>query len=133
MCLYQLCAGRFLPHPDHNVVNAALETLQVLLRCAPPQLAEALSSPGGVEDDSPPLGTAARLYTGLEFLSNGLNYRRNSQLCAHEFTQLEYRTVTTCVADAYPRIPDTIFFHPGSASNNLSILTQKFVSKMSEI
>jgi hypothetical protein len=67
--LYQLCAGRYLPHPDHNVVNAALETLQVLLRCAPPQLAEALSSPGGVEDDSLP-GTAARLHTGQEFLSN---------------------------------------------------------------
>ncbi len=27
------------------------------------------------------------------------------------------------------RIPDPYFFHPGSASNNLSILTQKLVSK----
>jgi|688.fasta_scaffold1498305_1 hypothetical protein len=32
-------------------------------------------------------------------------------------------------------IPDLKFFHPGSASasNNLSILTQKMVSKLSEI
>ncbi len=31
------------------------------------------------------------------------------------------------------RIPDPNFFHPGSASKNLSILTQKIVSKLSEI
>ncbi len=30
-------------------------------------------------------------------------------------------------------IPDTNFFHPGSASKNLSILTQNIVSKLSEI
>ncbi len=30
-------------------------------------------------------------------------------------------------------IPDPNFFHPGSASKNLSILTQKIVSKLSEI
>ena len=111
--LYQLCAGRYLPHPDHNVVNAALETLQVLLRCAPPQLAEALSSPGGVEDDSP-------LHTGQEFRPNRLNYQQNSQLCAHKLTQLDYRTVTICVADPgclsrilIFSIPDTNFFQPG--------------------
>ncbi len=31
------------------------------------------------------------------------------------------------------QIPDPNFFHPGSASKNLSILTQKIVSKLSEI
>ncbi len=31
------------------------------------------------------------------------------------------------------RIPDQNFFHPGSASKNLSILTPKIVSKLSEI
>jgi hypothetical protein len=30
-------------------------------------------------------------------------------------------------------IPDPNFFHPGSASKNLSILTQRIVSKLSEI
>ncbi len=30
-------------------------------------------------------------------------------------------------------IPDLNFFHPGSASKNLSILTQKIYSKLSEI
>ncbi len=44
------------------------------------------------------------------------------------------------IRDVYPRsqirffpIPDPNFFHPGSASKNLSILTQKIVSKLSEI
>jgi hypothetical protein len=46
--LYRLCAGRYIAHPDHNVINAALETLQSLLRHAPPLVADALSSPGGV-------------------------------------------------------------------------------------
>ncbi len=35
------------------------------------------------------------------------------------------------VADAYPGVE--FVFHPGSASKNLSILTQKMVSKLSEI
>jgi len=67
--LYQLCAGRHIRHPDHNVVNAALETLQSLLRHAPVQLAYALCTPGGVsqpvpeEDDDFPARTA-RLPTG---------------------------------------------------------------------
>jgi hypothetical protein len=37
----------------------------------------------------------------------------------------------SCVADpgCLSRIPDPTFFHPGSASKHLSILTQKMVSK----
>ncbi len=31
------------------------------------------------------------------------------------------------------RIPDPNFFHPGSAEKNLSIVTQKIVSELSEI
>ena len=45
--LYELCI-HFLSHPDHNIVNASLETLQQLLRLAPPLLTFRLSSPGGV-------------------------------------------------------------------------------------
>jgi hypothetical protein len=41
------------------------------------------------------------------------------------------------IRDVYPgsdffSIPDPIFFHPGYASENLSILTQKIVSNLSE-
>ena len=50
--LYQLCAARYLRHVDHNIVNAGLETLQSLLRHAPPLLAYALCSPGGVAQAS---------------------------------------------------------------------------------
>jgi hypothetical protein len=46
--LYQLCAERYVRQPDHNIVNASLETLQSLLRHAPPLLAYALCAPGGV-------------------------------------------------------------------------------------
>jgi hypothetical protein len=46
--LYQLCAQRYLHQPDHNLVNASLETLQSLLRHAPPLLAYAFCAPGGV-------------------------------------------------------------------------------------
>ena len=45
--LYELCI-HFLSHPDHNIVNASLETLQQLLRQAPPLLTFRISSPGGV-------------------------------------------------------------------------------------
>jgi hypothetical protein len=40
-----------------------------------------------------------------------------------------------CVADpgCFSRIPEPKFFHPGSASKNLCILTQKMVFKLSEI
>ena len=45
--LYELCI-HFLSHPDHNIVNAALETVQQLLRSAPPLLVFLISSPGSV-------------------------------------------------------------------------------------
>jgi len=38
-----------------------------------------------------------------------------------------------CGSGCFSRIPDPIFFHPGSASKNLNILTQKMVSKLQDI
>jgi hypothetical protein len=51
-----------------------------------------------------------------------------------------FASVQHTLRDVYPgsdfspsRIPDPIFFHPGSTSKNLSILTQKLIFKLSEI
>lgn len=38
----------YTQHQDHNVVTGALELLQQLLRTPPPELLQALTSPGGI-------------------------------------------------------------------------------------
>jgi hypothetical protein len=55
------------------------------------------------------------------------------------FTQIfrglrdRYQVGSSLFTKTVLRIPDPTFFHPGSASKNLSILTQKIVFKLSEI
>lgn len=45
--VYELCL-HYTGHQDHNVVNAALETLHQLLRSPPPELLAVLLSPQGI-------------------------------------------------------------------------------------